>query len=103
MLRVGPMDMLLHGVENPAIENRDSISAGHAGVAGQFSLILANPPFAGSLDYDSTATDLLQVVKTMKTALLFLALLLRLLNTGDRAATIVPARDRFGTTNAPTT
>ena len=48
MLRVGAMNMLLHGIEQPSIENRDSLSEGHAGVAGQYSLILANPPFAGS-------------------------------------------------------
>jgi type I restriction enzyme M protein len=90
MLRVGSMNMLLHGVENPAIENRDSLSQGHAGVEGQFSLILANPPFAGSLDYESCAKDLLAVVKTKKTELLFLALFLRLLKPGGRAAVIVP-------------
>src|SRR5690606_5830581 len=100
MLRVGSMNMLLHGVENPAIENRDSLSEGHAGVAGQFSLILANPPFAGSLDYESTAKDLLQVVKTKKTELLFLALFLRLLKPGGRAAVIVPDGVLFGSTKA---
>src|SRR3546814_19378480 len=76
MLRVGSMNMLLHGVENPAIENRDSLSEGHAGVAGQFSLLLATPPFAGSLDYESHPKDLLQVVTTRNTVLLFLATLL---------------------------
>jgi len=90
MLRVGSMNMLLHGVENPAIENRDSLSESHAGVEGQFSLILANPPFAGSLDYESTAKDLQAIVKTKKTELLFLALFLRLLKAGGRAAVIVP-------------
>lgn len=70
MLRVGSMNMLLHGVENPAIENRDSLSQNHAGVEEQFTLILANPPFAGSLDFEVCAKDLLQVVKTKKTELL---------------------------------
>jgi len=100
MLRVGSMNMLLHGVENPAIENRDSLSEGHAGAAGQFSLILANPPFAGSLDYESTAKDLQQVVKTRKTELLFLALFLRLLKPGGRAAVIVPDGVLFGSSKA---
>lgn len=100
MLRVGSMNMLLHGVENPAIENRDSLSEGHAGVAGQFSLILANPPFAGSLDYESTAKDLQQIVKTKKTELLFLALFLRLLKPGGRAAVIVPDGVLFGSSKA---
>lgn len=100
MLRVGSMNMLLHGVENPAIENRDSLSQSHAGVEGQFSLILANPPFAGSLDYESTAKDLQQMVKTKKTELLFLALFLRLLKSGGRAAVIVPDGVLFGSSTA---
>lgn len=91
MLRVGSMNMLLHGVENPAIENRDSLSEGHAGVAEQFSLILANPPFSGSLDHESCAADLLSVVRTKKTELLFVALFDRLLKPGGHAAVIVPA------------
>jgi type I restriction enzyme M protein len=100
MLRVGSMNMLLHGVENPAIENRDSLSEGHAGVEGQFSLILANPPFAGSLDYEACAKDLQQIVKTKKTELLFLALFLRLMKAGGRAAVIVPDGVLFGASKA---
>jgi type I restriction enzyme M protein len=100
MLRVGSMNMLLHGVENPAIENRDSLSEGHASVAEQFSLILANPPFAGSLDYESCAKDLQAIVKTKKTELLFIALFLRLLKTGGRAAVIVPDGVLFGSSKA---
>ena len=72
----------------------------HASDAEAYSLILANPPFAGSLDYESTARDLLQVVKTKKTELLFLALFLRLLKPGGRAAVIVPDGVLFGSTNA---
>lgn len=100
MLRIGSMNMLLHGVENPRIENRDSLSEGHAGIEGQFSLILANPPFAGSLDYESCAKDLQRIVKTKKTELLFLALFLRLLKTGGRAAVIVPDGVLFGSSTA---
>lgn len=100
MLRVGSMNMLLHGVENPAIENRDSLSEGHAGIENQFSLILANPPFAGSLDFEACAKDLQQIVKTKKTELLFLALFLRLLKPGGRAAVIVPDGVLFGSSNA---
>ena len=69
-------------------------------MAGQFSLILANPPFAGSLDYESTAKDLQQIVKTRKTELLFLALFLRLLKPGGRAAVIVPDGVLFGSSKA---
>jgi type I restriction enzyme M protein len=90
MLRIGSMNMLLHGVENPDIRYRDSLAQSAAGEAERYSLILANPPFAGSLDYEVTAKDLQAVVKTKKTELLFLALFLRLLKPGGRAAVIVP-------------
>ncbi|MGX5692240.1 N-6 DNA methylase [Dermacoccus abyssi] len=100
MLRIGSMNMLLHGVENPEISYRDSLSEGAAGDAGQYSLILANPPFAGSLDYDSTSAELQRVAKTKKTELLFLALFLRLLEPGGRAAVIVPDGVLFGSSKA---
>src|SRR5271170_6780536 len=90
MLRIGSMNMLLHGVENPDITYRDSLSQDHAGEDEKYTLVLANPPFAGSLDYESTAKDLLEVVKTKKTELLFLALFLRVLKPGGRTAVIVP-------------
>ena len=100
MLRIGSMNMLLHGVEQPAIEYRDSLSQGAAGDAGACSLILASPPFAGRLDFESTAKDLQSIVKTKKTELLFLALFLRLLKTGGRAAVIVPDGVLFGSSKA---
>lgn len=100
MLRIGSMNLQLHGVQNPQIVNRDSLAQDHAGDIEGYSLILANPPFAGSLDYESIAKDLLQVVKTKKTELLFLALFLRLLKPGGRAAVIVPDGVLFGSSNA---
>lgn len=100
MLRIGSMNMLLHGVENPNITYRDSLSQDHAIEEEKYSLILANPPFAGSLDYDGTAKDLLAVVKTKKTELLFLALFLKLLKPGGRAAVIVPDGVLFGSSKA---
>lgn len=100
MLRIGSMNMLLHGVESPDIRYRDSLSEGAAGEEGLFSLVLANPPFAGSLDYESTSKDLQRVVKTKKTELLFLALFLRLLKPGGRAAVIVPDGVLFGSSKA---
>ena len=100
MLRIGSMNMLLHGVENPDIRYKDSLAQSDENDAERFSLILANPPFAGSLDYESTAKDLQQIVKTKKTELLFLALFLRLLQTGGRAAVIVPDGVLFGSSNA---
>ncbi|MGN3967364.1 HsdM family class I SAM-dependent methyltransferase, partial [Burkholderia gladioli] len=100
MLRIGSMNMALHGVDNPDIRYKDSLSEEHAGDEEKYSLILANPPFAGSLDYENTAKDLLSIVKTKKTELLFLALFLRLLKPGGRAAVIVPDGVLFGSTKA---
>ena len=100
MLRIGSMNMLLHGVENPEITHRDSLAQDHAGEEEKYTLVLANPPFAGSLDYENTAKDLLQIVKTKKTELLFLALFLRLLKPGGRAAVIVPDGVLFGSSKA---
>ncbi|HQR66223.1 MAG TPA: class I SAM-dependent DNA methyltransferase, partial [Thermoanaerobaculia bacterium] len=100
MLRIGSMNMLLHGVENPDIRYRDSLAQDHAGEEEKYTLVLANPPFAGSLDYENTAKDLLQVVRTRKTELLFLALFLRLLKPGGRAAVIVPEGVLFGSSTA---
>ena len=100
MLRIASMNMLLHDIEQPDIRYRDSLAQTVAGEAEGYSLILANPPFAGSLDYETTAKDLLTVVKTKKTELLFLALFLRLLQPGGRAAVIVPDGVLFGSTKA---
>ena len=104
MLRIGSMNMLLHGIENPDIRYKDSLAQTGLDVTGdddeRYSLVLANPPFAGSLDYESTARDLQQVVKTKKTELLFLALFLRLLQPGGRAAVIVPEGVLFGSSKA---
>src|SRR5262245_3806141 len=100
MLRIGSMNMLLHGVESPDIRYRDSLAQDHAGEEEKYTLVLANPPFAGSLDYENTAKDLLQIVKTKKTELLFLALFLRLLKPGGRAAVIVPDGVLFGSSKA---
>src|SRR5215472_16629140 len=100
MLRIGSMNLLLHGVENPDIVYRDSLAQDHAGEDEKYTLVLANPPFAGSLDYENCARDLQQVVKTKKTELLFLALFLRLLKPGGRAAVIVPDGVLFGSSTA---
>ncbi len=100
MLRIGSMNMMLHGVDNPDISYKDSLAQDHEGDEEKYSLILANPPFAGSLDYENTAKDLLSIVKTKKTELLFLALFLRLLKPGGRAAVIVPDGVLFGSSKA---
>lgn len=100
MLRIGSMNMLLHGVENPDIRYRDSLAQSDDDDAEKYTLVVANPPFAGSLDYESIAKDLQQTVKTKKTELLFLALFLRLLRIGGRAAVIVPDGVLFGSSKA---
>ncbi len=100
MLRIGSMNMLLHGVENPNISYRDSLSDEVSDIENRYTLILANPPFAGSLDYEATSQKLQRVVKTKKTELLFLALFLQLLRPGGRAAVIVPDGVLFGSSKA---
>ena len=97
MLRIGAMNMMLHGVDNPNIEYKDSLSEVNTD-KDKFSLVLANPPFKGSLDYEQVSADLLKVTKTKKTELLFLALFLRILKTGGRCASIVPDGVLFGST-----
>ena len=96
MLRIGAMNMTLHGIDNPMIADRDSLSEDHADQRDAYTLILANPPFKGSLDYDGTAKDLLQVSKTKKTELLFISLFLKQLKPGGRCACIVPDGVLFG-------
>ena len=99
MLRIGAMNMMTHGVENPFIEYRDSLSDQNPD-KDMYSLILANPPFKGNLDADTISTDLLKVCKTKKTELLFLALFVRMLKIGGRCACIVPDGVLFGSSNA---
>ena len=99
MLRIGAMNMLLHGVDNPNISYRDSLSEQNTDEE-EYTLVLANPPFKGSLDYEAVSADLLKVSKTKKTELLFLALFLRILKKGGRAAVIVPDGVLFGSSNA---
>jgi type I restriction enzyme M protein len=100
MLRIGSMNMLLHGVENPVITYRDSLSQDFAVEEEKYSLILANPPFAGSINIENAAKDLLAVVNTKKTELLFMALFLKLLKPGGRAAVVVPDGVLFGNSKA---
>lgn len=99
MLRIGAMNMMTHGIDNPFIEYRDSLSDQNPD-RGKYSLILANPPFKGSLDADIVSTDLLKLSKTKKTELLFLALFLKMLRVGGRCACIVPDGVLFGSSKA---
>lgn len=99
MLRISTMNMMLHGIDNPNIRYQDSLNEQNK-EKEKYTLVLANPPFTGSLDYDAVSDDLLKVTKTKKTELLFLALFLRLLKKGGRAAVIVPDGVLFGASNA---
>lgn len=99
MLRIGAMNMMTHGIDNPFIEYRDSLSDQNPD-RDKYSLILANPPFKGSLDADIVSTDLLKLCKTKKTELLFLALFLKMLKVGGRCACIVPDGVLFGSSKA---
>lgn len=99
MLRIGAMNMMTHGITNPHIEYKDSLSDQNTDT-GKYTKILANPPFKGSLDYDIVSTDLLKMTKTKKTELLFLALFLRILKNGGRCASIVPDGVLFGSSTA---
>lgn len=99
MLRIGAMNMMTHGIDNPFIEYRDSLSDQNTD-REKYSLILANPPFKGSLDYDSVTPDLLKMCKTKKTELLFLALFIKMLKVGGRCACIVPDGVLFGSSTA---
>jgi type I restriction enzyme M protein len=99
MLRIGAMNMMTHGIQNPHIVYRDSLSDQNPD-NGMYTKILANPPYKGSLDHDIVATDLIKVTKTKKTELLFLALFLRMLKNGGRCASIVPDGVLFGSSKA---
>ena len=100
MLRIGAMNLLLHGIENPNLTQKDSLSGDNAMNRKKYTVILANPPFKGSLDHDSVAADLLKAVRTKKTELLFLALFISMLKIGGRCACIVPDGVLFGSSNA---
>ncbi len=96
MLRIGAMNLMLHGVDNPDVEYKDSLSTDNTD-ENRYSLCLANPPFAGSLDYEAVSKSLLAITKTKKTELLFMALFVRMLQLGGRCASIVPDGVLFGT------
>lgn len=99
MLRIGAMNMMQHGVENPNIAYRDSLSEQNTDT-NKYTLVMTNPPFKGSLDYEAVSADLLKVTRTKKTEILFLSLILRILKTGGRCASIVPDGVLFGSSNA---
>jgi len=107
MLRIAAMNLLLHDIESPCINYQDTLSNSFVEkypteAADYFDVILANPPFKGNIDGDSVHASLRSKVKTTKTELLFLALIVRMLKMGGRAAVIVPDGVLFGSSNAHT-
>lgn len=99
MMRIASMNLQLHGIESPQLVGGSALAENNT-INGKYSLVLANPPFKGALDYDEVESSLLQVTKTKKTELLFLALILRMLKLGGRAAVIVPDGVLFGSSGA---
>lgn len=99
MLRISSMNLYLHGIEEPNIIDVDAVSKDNK-VADAYTLVLANPPFKGTIDKESIAPGLKNITDTTKTELLFLALILRQLKTGGRAAVIVPDGVLFGSGKA---
>tara|TARA_R110002126_G_scaffold142546_5_gene288467 strand:- start:27601 stop:29076 length:1476 start_codon:yes stop_codon:yes gene_type:complete len=100
MIRIGAMNLQLHGIESPNLIKNDALSESAGDIRNKYSLILANPPFKGSLDYDAVENSILKTVKSKKTELLFLGLMLRMLKSGGRCAVIVPDGVLFGSSNA---
>jgi type I restriction enzyme M protein len=99
MLRIASMNMIVHGIEQPDIVRGDTLS-NDFNKASEYTLVLANPPFKGSLAENTVSKSLIKAVKTKKTELLFVALILRILATGGRAAVIVPDGVLFGSSTA---
>lgn len=105
MLRIAAMNLWMHGAEDPDIHYQDTLAQSfsdkfpHAEKEG-FNVVLANPPFKGSLDEDTINPAILRLVKTKKTELLFVAQILRMLKLGGRSATIVPQGVLFGSSTA---
>lgn len=100
MIRIGAMNLILHGIENPQLQDVDALSEANTSFTAKASLVLANPPFKGSLDREAVDGKILAVVDSKKTELLFLALILKGLKLGGRAAVIVPDGVLFGSSKA---
>jgi type I restriction enzyme M protein len=99
MLRIAAMNLYLHGVEEPNIIDVDAVSKDNT-ISNAYTLIVANPPFKGTIDKESIATGLKNITDTSKTELLFIALMLRQLKSGGRCAVIVPEGVLFGSSKA---
>ena len=99
MLRISAMNLMLHAISNPDVNFRDSLSKQNA-ISSKYDVMLANPPFKGSVDTESINDDLKAICNTKKTELLFLALFIRMLKKGGRCSCIVPDGVLFGASKA---
>lgn len=100
MMRIGAMNLMMHGIEDPDLYFGDSLGQETANMRDLYSVVLANPPFKGAINEAEIAKDLHTTVKTKKTELLFVALFLKQLKLGGRCACIVPDGVLFGSSNA---
>jgi type I restriction enzyme M protein len=100
MIRIGAMNLILHGIENPQLSDVDALSEANTSFTEKASLVLANPPFKGSLDREAVDGKILSMVDSKKTELLFLALIIKGLKLGGRAAVIIPDGVLFGSSKA---
>lgn len=100
MIRIGAMNMILHGIEEPTLVDVDALSEANTAFDEKASIILANPPFTGSLDKDAVDGKIKKIVDSKKTELLFLGLILKGLKKGGRAAVIIPDGVLFGSSKA---
>lgn len=100
MIRIGSMNMILHGIDNPNLQDVDALSEANNSFTNKATLVLANPPFKGSLDREAVDPKIINLVDSKKTELLFLGLILKGLNVGGRAAVIVPDGVLFGSSKA---
>jgi type I restriction enzyme M protein len=105
MLRIAAMNLYMHGAEDPDIHYQDSLAQSFAekfpnSEKEAFDVVLANPPFKGTLDEDTINPPILRMVKTKKTELLFIVQILRMMKDGGRSATVVPQGVLFGASSA---
>lgn len=99
MLRIGSMNLMLNGVDDPDVKPQDSLSNQNT-TEDYYTLCLANPPFSGTINVARINPSLSALTQTKKTELLFMFLFIRMLELGGRCASIVPDGVLFGTSGA---
>lgn len=99
MVRIASMNLMLHSIDNPNVAQTDTLSKRFE-EENKYTIVLANPPFKGSIDEGDISPSLLKGAKTTKTELLFMKLITRILDLGGRCAVIVPDGVLFGSSKA---